>query len=90
MRSLMLSVAIAALVIGAVFVVTSSQADVKQSSKVRPSWEYKVVHVMELIDGTDDVDEITESLEKHLNALGKVRWEFCQEVNGGWVFKRER
>ena len=90
MRSLMLSVAIAALVIGAVFVVTSSQADVKQSSTVRPSWEYKVVHVMGLIDGTHDVDEITESLEKHLNALGNEGWELCQEVNGGWVFKRER
>ena len=90
MRSLVVSIAVAVIIIGAVFIVPPSQGQVKQPQVTRPSWEYKVVHVMELIDDTHDVDKITASLEKHLNSLGRDGWDFCQEVNGGWVFKRKR
>lgn len=90
MRSAIVSVVVAALIIGAIIAIPHSQAQVEQARVAQPSWDYKVVHVMKLIDGTREVDEITASLEKHLNSLGKDGWELCQEVNGGWVFKRKR
>ena len=90
MPSLVVSIAVAVLIIAALFAVPDSQADVKQARPARPSWEYKAVYVGKLIDGAGDVDEVTASLEKHLNSLGKDGWDFCQEVNRGWIFKRPR
>ena len=90
MRWLIVSIAVAVLIIAAVFAAPHSQAEVNQARVARPSWEYKVVYVMKLLDGAREVDEVTASIEKHLNALGEDGWDLCLEVNGGWVFKRPR
>ncbi len=90
MRSLIVSIAVAVLIIAALFAVPHSQAEVKPARVAPPSWEYKVVYVGELIGEAREVDEVTAALEKHLNSLGNDGWEFCQEVNRGWIFKRPR
>ena len=90
MRLLVVLLAVAVLVIAAVFAVPHSQAEVQPARVAPPCWEYKVVYVGKLIDGARDVDEVTASLEKHLNSFGNDGWDFCQEVNRAWVFKRPR
>ena len=51
-------------------------------------WEYKVVHISELVGGANDLDGIVTGLENSLNDLGDDGWELCLEVNGGVVLKR--
>ena len=54
-------------------------------------WEYKVVHITELVGGANDLndlDGIITGFENSLNDLGDDGWELCLEVNGGVVLKR--
>ena len=50
-------------------------------------WEYKVVHINELVGGANDLDGIITGLENSLNDLGDDGWELCLEINGGVVLK---
>lgn len=47
-------------------------------------------HVKSLVKDASDLDAVIAELEKSLNKLGDDRWELCQEVNGGLIFKREK
>ena len=70
----------------------STQYSTAQTPAGRPgkaTWSYKVVHVSKLVEDSRDIEKIITSLERNLNGLGNQGWEFCNEVNGGYIFKRQ-
>ncbi len=89
MRSLRVSIALAVLIVAAVFAVSHSRAQVTQTHVTQPTWEYKVVDVVKMIDDARGRGEIGATFEKHLNFPGKDGWELCQEVNGAMIFTRK-
>ncbi len=75
----------------AFFAMTNSQSQAQRNpAPVGNLWEYKVVHVSSLVKDARGLDAVVTELEKSLNTLGGDRWELCQDVNGGLVFKRQK
>lgn len=89
MRSLLLLSAATLAIIAGTFAIGDSQAESAQARPARPVWEYKVVHLKDLVGESRAVDDLVQAMQKNLNDVGDEGWEMCQEINGAVIFKRE-
>ena len=90
MRKHALLIAFAAIAGCLVLLSQGTSAQNANTKSLSGKWEYKVVHVSELIGGAKDVDGIVNGLQNNLNDLGDDGWELSLEVNGGVVLKRPK
>jgi hypothetical protein len=90
MRNLALCVA-ALLIVGGMFIaMQSTNAQPSAHGTEGPIWQYKVVHIKDLVGDTRKLDAMVPALAKNLNDAGGDGWELCHEINGAVVFKRKK
>lgn len=90
MKTLAASAVVLLLVGGLVATAQLSSAQPPAPATEKVVWEYKVIHLINLVGETRAIDAMVPALEKNLNEAGGNGWELCQEINGAVVFKRKR
>lgn len=90
MKALAASAVVLLLVGGVVATAQLSSAQAPVPAAEKAVWEYKVIHLINLVGETRAIDAMVPAFEKNLNEAGREGWELCQEINGAAVFKRKR
>ena len=90
MRNLVLTVVAVLVLGGMISAVEHSTGQSPARAPQSPVWQYKVVHVTDLVADAHALGGMVPALEKGLNDAGGKGWELCHEISGAVVFKRKK